>query len=161
MKNNLMDYKKYKRLRNISFGTSVVALALGLGLNSVLSNKAEDILNRNEQKYLDFKSSVEFVEKQNELIGQIEDSSVDMSVKDVLKDIIVNGNEYAKEKYEDSLTSEDREEIKSNEKKSDVCSSVSGVIELYAGVATAVGAVAAVCCHELMSYNKDEQEMAD
>lgn len=147
--------KNYRRLEGLSClcaGASVAAMFLGAGLGVVYSDKAKDLMKQNEQKYLDFKTSVEYVEKRNNVVEQIMDSSVDGTKKYMLANMIVQGDEYGQKMYQDSLTSKDREELANNEKEAEDCAAMSNIMVIGGVTMMASGVIGMFHC-ERARYN--------
>ena len=126
MKENKQDLQeKWLNLRTICAGVCVSTMVAGLMLGTVFTLRESRYLNQNKQKYLDYKSSVEHVEKLSDIIGQIKESSIeDAELKDMLIGTVLD-ERYTQKLYEKSLTQEDRDEIRDNEKEAEHASDVS------------------------------------
>ena len=126
MKENKQDLQeKWLNLRTICAGVCVSTMVAGLMLCTVFTLRESRYLNQNKQKYLDYKSSVEHVEKLSDIIGQIKESSIeDAELKDMLIGTVLD-ERYTQKLYEKSLTQEDRVEIRDNEKEAEHASDVS------------------------------------
>ena len=125
MKENKQDLQeKWLNLRTICAGVCASTMIAGLGLGLGFSLKENCCLDRNKQKYLDYKASIEHVEKLSDIIGQIKESSIeDAELKDMLIGTVLD-ERYTQKLYEKSLT-EDRDEIRDNEKEAEHASDVS------------------------------------
>lgn len=126
MKENKQDLQeKWLNLRTICAGVCVSTMVAGLMLGTVFTLRESRYLNQNKQKYLDYKASVEHVEKLSDIIGQIKESSIeDAELKDMLIGTVLD-ERYTQKLYEKSLTQEDRDEIRDNEKEAEHASDVS------------------------------------
>lgn len=126
MKENKQDLQeKWLNLRTICAGVCVSTMVAGLMLGTVFTLRESRYLNQNKQKYLDYKASVEHVEKLSDIIGQIKESSIeDAELKDMLIGTVLD-ERYTQKLYEKSLTQEDRDEIRANEKEAEHASDVS------------------------------------
>lgn len=126
MKENKQDLQeKWLNLRTICAGVCVSTMVAGLMLGTVFTLRESRYLNQNKQKYLDYKASVEHVEKLSDIIGQIKESSIeDAELKDMLIGTVLD-ERYTQKMYEKSLTQEDRDEIRDNEKEAEHASDVS------------------------------------
>ena len=126
MKEDKQDLQeKWLNLRTICAGVCASTMIAGLGLGLGVSLKENCCLDRNKQKYLDYKASVEHVEKLSDIIGQIKESSIeDAELKDMLIGTVLD-ERYTQKLYEKSLTQEDRDEIRDNEKEAEHASDVS------------------------------------
>ena len=125
MKENKQDLQeKWLNLRTICAGVCASTMIAGLGLGLGFSLKENCCLDRNKQKYLDYKASIEHVEKLSDIIGQIKESSIeDAELKDMLIGTVLD-ERYTQKLYEKSLT-QDRDEIRDNEKEAEHASDVS------------------------------------
>ena len=126
MKENKQDLQeKWLNLRTICAGVCVSTMVAGLMLGTVFTLRESRYLNQNKQKYQDYKASVEHVEKLSDIIGQIKESSIeDAELKDMLIGTVLD-ERYTQKMYEKSLTQEDRDEIRDNEKEAEHASDVS------------------------------------
>ena len=126
MKEDKQDLQeKWLNLRTICAGVCVSTMVAGLMLGTGFALREDRYLGKNEQKYLDYKASVEHVEKLSDIIGQIKEFSIeDVELKDMLIGTVLD-ERYTQKLYEKSLTQEDREEIRDNEKEAEHASDVS------------------------------------
>lgn len=164
--NKMKQLEKCRRQAktDVAIGIGVCVFAICAGLTGLMGlDVKNDALNRSEQKYLDYKASVEHVEKLGEIISQIKESSIeDPELKDILVDV-VQDESYTEKMYQDSLTSKDREEIAENERSAEFNDKSGKVLLASGGLFFAMGAwLAASGFKGMIKYSdENEQEMAD
>ena len=164
MKENKQDLQeKWLNLRTICAGVCVSTMVAGLMLGTVFTLRESRYLNQNKQKYLDYKSSVEHVEKLSDIIGQIKESSIeDAELKDMLIGTVLD-ERYTQKLYEKSLTQEDRVEIRDNEKEAEHASDVSKCGFAGGVLLSAISGMGVLgCTYKLANIDMDDdRELGD
>lgn len=151
---------KWANRATICAGICMSALALGLGLCTFFACKKSDYLERNRQKYIDFKKSIEYVEKISETIEQIAQSSIeDVELKDFIAGAVLE-EKYTEKVYQKSLTSADREEIMDNDREAELCANKGKSAMLGGAVLSAMSFVGVLGCN-YMSNRSFDNELGD
>ena len=151
---------KWANRSTICAGICMSALALGLGLCTFFACKESNYLERNRQKYIEFKKSTEYVEKISETIEQIAQSSIkDVELKNYIAGTVLN-EEYTEKLYQKSLTSADREEIRDNVREAELCANKGKSAMLGGAVLSAMGFVGLLGCN-YMSASSFDNELGD